>query len=268
MQPGQPCDIPSRLFQEGGSGGMKKQSWYLVGLAVALVATSAFLYLAHYAIFRDAHHIYIYLMGDLAFLSIEVLVVTVIVDRLLSGRDKRMTLEKLNMVIGAFFSEVGTELLRRLCEADPDSEGKRGDLDVDGTWSDREFRAMRAEFESEEFKVDSRQVNLYSLRDLLVRNRDFLVRLLENPLLLEHAIFTDLLWAVFHLTEELESRASLDSLKPGDMDHLAGDMSRAYGLLAREWLDYMVHLRANYPYLYSLAMRLNPFDPDARAEIA
>lgn len=127
---------------------------------------------------------------------------------------------------------------------------------------------MKAEFEGKQFKVDSRSVNLYSLRDILVRNRDFLVRLLENPLLLEHAIFTDLLWAVFHLTEELESRRSLEGLPPADMDHLAGDMGRAYGLLAQEWLDYMMHLKANYPYLFSLAMRLNPFDPDARAEFA
>ncbi len=247
---------------------MKKQSWYLVALGIALVTTSAVLYLIHYAIFRDAHHIFIYLLGDIAFLPIEVLVVTLIVDRLLNERDKKATLEKLNMVIGAFFSEVGTELLRRLCEADPASDEKRERLVVDGSWPEKEFREMKAEFEGKQFKVDSRSVNLYSLRDILVRNRDFLVRLLENPLLLEHAIFTDLLWAVFHLTEELESRRSLEGLPLADMDHLAGDMGRAYGFLAREWLDYMMHLKANYPYLFSLAMRLNPFDPDARVEFA
>jgi len=245
---------------------MKKQRWYLI-VALALIAASAALYLIHYAIFRDAHHIYIYLLGDLAFLPLEVLVVTVIVDRLLSERDKRMALEKLNMVIGAFYSEVGAELLRSLSAADPDSGEKQQALKVDAGWTDKEYRAMEERFTSEDFKAESRAANLYGLRDLLIRHRDFMVRLLENPLLLEHATFTDLLWAVFHLTEELESRHSLDGLPSADLDHLSGDMGRAYGRVASEWLDYMRHLRANYPYLFSLAMRLNPFDPEARVEL-
>jgi hypothetical protein len=29
----------------------------------------------------------------------------------------------------------------------------------------------------------------------------------------------------------------------------------------------MEHLKEQYPYLFSLAMRTNPFDPEARAEI-
>jgi hypothetical protein len=50
----------------------------------------------------------------------------------------------------------------------------------------------------------------------LLEERDFLLRLLENPTLLEHESFTDLLRAVFH-----------------------------------------------HPYLFSLAMRTNPFDRQA-----
>ena len=44
-------------------------------------------------------------------------------------------------------------------------------------------------------------------------------------------------------------------------------MKRAYVLLIREWLDYMSHLRTDYPYLYSLAVRTNPFDPEASPEV-
>jgi voltage-gated potassium channel len=86
-------------------------------------------------------------------------------------------------------------------------------------------------------------------------------------MLLEHETFTDLLWAVFHLTEELASRPALTALPDPDLDHLSGDMGRAYGLLASQWLDYMRHLESAYPYLFSLAVRLNPFDPDAEAVI-
>jgi hypothetical protein len=38
-----------------------------------------------------------------------------------------------------------------------------------------------------------------------------------------------------------------------------------YGLLVIEWLKYMQHLKQQYPYLFSLAMRTNPFDANASA---
>jgi voltage-gated potassium channel len=34
-------------------------------------------------------------------------------------------------------------------------------------------------------------------------------------------------------------------------------------LLVNEWVDYMRHLKNHYPFLFSLAMRTNPFDQTA-----
>ena len=48
--------------------------------------------------------------------------------------------------------------------------------------------------------------NLDELKLFLISKRNFLLMLLENPNLLEHDAFTDLLRAVFHLTEELGFR--------------------------------------------------------------
>ena len=93
------------------------------------------------------------------------------------------------------------------------------------------------------------------------------MRLLENPNLLEHDTFTDALWAVFHLTEELTQRTDLHLLTVSDRKHLAGDAQRGYVLLIKEWLAYMAHLKNRYPYLFSLALRTNPFDPFATPEI-
>jgi len=36
----------------------------------------------------------------------------------------------------------------------------------------------------------------------------------------------------------------------------------------REWLAYVQHLKKNYPYMYSLSVRLNPFNPEASPVIA
>ena len=69
---------------------MKKILNWQVFLGISLVALSAVFYLVHYAIFRDSHHIFIYLLGDIAFVPIEVLLVTLIIHRLLSAREKRL----------------------------------------------------------------------------------------------------------------------------------------------------------------------------------
>lgn len=115
--------------------------------------------------------------------------------------------------------------------------------------------------------MDSQNGNLAELRNFLVEKRDFLLRLLENPNLLEHESFTELLWAVSHLTEELIARADVSTLSNADYAHLSGDIKRAYLALIFEWLEYMRHLKDDYPYLFSFAVRMNPFDPNATPEI-
>ena len=105
------------------------------------------------------------------------------------------------------------------------------------------------------------------LKAFLVSNRNVLMRLLSNPNLLEHESFTDLLWALTHLTDELALRNHLTALGEKDKEHLAGDISRAYTGLMNQWLDYMKHLRTDYPYMFSLAIRHSPFDRDSKAEL-
>jgi hypothetical protein len=241
---------------------LKRLGWQAI-LAIVLIALSAALYWLHFAVFHDAHHIFIYLVGDIAFVPIEVLLVTLIIHRILATREKRARLEKLNMVIGAFFSEAGTHLLTLLSDADPALGDVRSDLVVDAGWTEEEYRRVRPLLEARKYTVDIGRIDLDNLRRFLADRRDFLLRLLENPTLLEHESFTDLLRAVFHLTEELASRKDLAGLPESDRGHLTGDVVRAYSRLVGEWLDYMRHLRDNYPYLFSLAMRTNPFDETA-----
>lgn len=238
---------------------MKRINW-LTLLGLALVVFSALLYLIHYAIFRDAHHIWIFMVGDIAFVPVEVLLVTVIIHRLLSDREKRARLEKLNMVIGAFFSAVGTKLLTYLSDVDPELEQIRQHLIVKDDWSEQEFSAVSQRLRKHDYSVDIDRVNLEELRSFLIEKKEILLRMLENPMLLEHESFTDLMRAVFHLSEELEARDYVTELPDRDSQHVANDIKRAYGLLVYEWLDYVKYLKGNYPYLFSLAMRINPFD--------
>ena len=236
-------------------------------LGLLLVLLSVFFYSLHYVVFRDAHHIFIYLVGDIAFVFIEVLLVTLIIHHLLSEREKRAMRKKLNMVIGAFFSEVETNLLKFFAGFDKNAEQISKHLIVGNEWSPEHFTQMQVVLSSHDYKIDSRAGDLKGIREFLIGKRGFLLGLLENPNLLEHEKFTELLWAVFHLAEELSHRTTIEGLPETDYYHLSGDIGRSQRLLVREWLSHMEHLKSDYPYLFSLAVRTNPFDPNASVEV-
>lgn len=241
---------------------MKKRS-NQIRLGIFLVVLSALTYYIHFLIFRDPHHIFIYLIGDIAFVFIEVLLVTIIIHQLLEEREKKNRLEKLNMVIGVFFSELGTDLLTYFSDLDPMLDNIRQHLIIKSTWTDKEFSAVSLHLKQHPHKVQPDKLNLNHLRAFLIGKRDFLLGLMENPNLMEHERFTELLRAVFHLAEELKFRGDFTQLPESDIAHIAGDIDRVYSTLVDEWLAYMQHLKDNFPYFFSLAMRTNPFDQKA-----
>jgi len=245
---------------------MKFLHWK-IQLGLALIGASAGLYGLNYLIFRDVNYMLRLFLAQLGFLPISVLLVTIILNQLLGLRAKAAKLAKLNMVIGAFFSEVGGPLLKTLTAYDrslPDFQLRVAHI---SHWTGPDFAGFSQSLAEGDFSIELKEGDLEALRDFLLKKRDFLLRLLENPNLLEHDSFASLLLAVFHLTEELTLRTDLPHLTISDRQHLAGDVQRGYVLLIKEWLAYMAHLQARYPYLFSLALRTNPFDPFATPEI-
>ncbi len=238
---------------------MRKRFSFIVYLSIGFVALSGLLYFVHYLIFRDVHHIFIYLLGDLAFLPLNVLLVVIIIERVLARRETQAKLEKLNMVVGAFFSEIGNRLLRDLLEHFDNRVEISSHLNVAANWTKRDFRKADKFAHQLRVEVDCRNIDLGALKAFLEEKRVFLLTLLENPSLLEHDRFTDLLWAVTHLDEELAVRSTLVDLPEKDLEHLAGDVKRLYDHLASEWLDYVQHLKLRYPFLFSLVLRTHPF---------
>ena len=245
---------------------MKRIHWKIL-FSIALIGISVLLHLLHYAIFRDSHHIFVYLLGDLAFLPISVLLVTLVIEHLIRKQEKNSMFKKLNMVIGAFFSEAGTELLKMFWQFDINPAYMEEHLVFSKDWKQGDYYQIKKKFSGHKPQIDISKGNIAHLKTFLTAKREFFLRLLENPNLLEHETFTSLLWGVFHLTEELSARHDLKNLPEADYEHLAGDIKRAYNLLIVEWVIYMRHLHNNYPYLFSLAVRTNPFDIKASAII-
>jgi voltage-gated potassium channel len=187
------------------------------------------------------------------------------IEYLIVKRERSDRLEKLNMIVGVFYSQIGTKLLRKFSTADPKINEISSALVVSNNWSDNDFTGAFDKLTNHSYHLDSREVSLGELQEFLMQHQGLMLTLLENPQIFEHDRFTDLLHAVFHLTEELNARERLTDLPVTDYAHLSVDLTRVYSKLVIEWLAYMQHLKKKFPYLFSLSMRTNPFDSRASA---
>lgn len=228
-------------------------------MVMSLFSLSLVLYGLDYVLLGgNGKELAIWFLGNLAFLPIYVLIVTLMIERVIKERERQAVMRKLNMVIGVFFSEVGNRLLKELSAFVVSCDQLKRHLLIDGTWKEQQYIAALSYLRSNDVVIESGQCEKLGLKKFLVEKRSFLVSLLENQNLLEHEEFTDLLWAVFHLVEELEARDTFEAMPQSDIDHINGDIKRVFGHLSREWVMYMKHLKQDYPYLFSLAVRLNP----------
>jgi voltage-gated potassium channel len=194
-------------------------------------------------------------------------IITNVTQMLIQRGHNRLRAQRLNMIIGVFFTEVGNQLLRIFTQYDPQINEIRKDCLITQDCSETDFAHLKRRLQRHECNIEPKSMDLKTLSEFLMQKGDLLLRQIENPDLIEHESFTDLLWAVVHLRDELMSRESLLNLPKADREHLANDAKRAYGALVRRWVDYLQHLKRSYPYLFSLALRTNPFSEKPTAVI-
>lgn len=245
----------------------KKNEFIKIG--ILLVGLSAALHGVHFAIFRDFHHLMIYLLGDIAFIPLEVFLVTLVIDRLLEGRERANLMEKLSMLIGLFYQELGQDMLRVCAAADDQIEALQKQCHVTAQWEEIDYSRLEKILNEFHYKLNLERVDLDKLYAMLHGKKELMVSLIANPSLLEHDTFSELLMSVSHMHEELALRKTLNAEDASrkDNEHLRMDLERAYGHLAKEWLHYMKHLKVRYPYLFATAMINNPFEKRSKTQI-
>src|SRR4030042_5894951 len=141
---------------------MKGFRFYLT-VGLICMAASALLYFTHFLIYRDTHHIFIYLLGDIAYLPLEVFLVVIVIERVLSRREKQSMLHKLNMAIGAFFSEIGNYLLADLIKYFDNREEISRNLNVRADWMAKDFKWADAFAYNLKIDLDITQLHLDEL---------------------------------------------------------------------------------------------------------
>ena len=153
---------------------MLRRFSFALYLAAAFLILSGIAYFVHYLIFRDIRHIFIYMIGDLAFLPVEVLLVVIILERVLAHREKQAKLKKLNMVVGTFFIEVGNYLFADLLKHFDNQLDISRHLNINENWTKKEFRKAVKFARHLEIDLDCRKMDLGQIKSFLGRTRDFI----------------------------------------------------------------------------------------------
>lgn len=238
---------------------MSKQKKEFLIIGIGLIGLSLFLHYVHYLIFQDLHHTLIFLFADIAFIPMEVFFTTLVIDKLLEKREKEHLKDKLSMLIGVFFSELGIDILNTFVHADNNTELIAKEAIVTKEWNKNDFKNLEKVGNEYEYKVDIKKIDLIALEKKLNAQKDLVINLITNPMLIEHEEFSDMLMSILHLREELSSRCSHE-LEVYEIQHLEKDINVAYKYLVFEWVQYMKQLKSNYPQLFLKALITNPFD--------
>ena len=237
-----------------------------IRISIELIATSIFLYILYYFLSRDILIIENTFIASLAYSPIQVLFVTFFINQILKNREKRIAIKKLHIIIGVFFHEVGIELLKQFNKIDPHTCKRLPFLDINNDWKSKDFNNLIDVIQSREFKIKMTSDKLFEFLGFFEGNKNYFLGLLENPNLIEHELFTDMLWGMFHFYEELKFRKNLIHLPAHDIKHLEADAQRVYKALLIEWINYLKHLKEVYPFLYSFTIRTNPFKAEFKNE--
>ena len=236
----------------------------LIGLGLILL--SILLHFIHVLIFKDVHHTMIFWIADIAFIPMEVFFTTLLLENLLEKREKAHHKEKLNMLVGVFYTEIGTQLLSTFVAADEKVVVcKKLQITDPLVWDEAYYKKLKQYNREYDYTLDIDKIDFNGLKKLFDENKNLLITLATNESLHDHETFTKLLMLLLHLKEELDMRTVFD-LNPHEKDHLENDIAKVYQYLTKEWCIYMNYLNQEYPGLFKTAVMLSPFTNQVNAK--
>jgi hypothetical protein len=247
---------------------MKNKS--IIKTGVLLIGLSVILHYIHFQIFKDLHHIMIFLLADIAFIPLEVFFVSVVLDKMIEKRERANLIEKLNMLVGLFYSQLGLKIFKQFVIADESMNKLVSNCKIGANSKIEDFDETEKFLKKHEHAINIEKIDFVKLQEGLNNSKDLLVSLIANPSLLEHESFSELLMSIFHLQEEFAMRdidSDQNKMARHDVDHLTVDCIRAYKNISLQWLKYIQHLKVHYPYLFVTALIKNPYDFRSSAEI-
>ena len=158
----------------------KRLSWKLK-FSILMVLLIIIIYGSNYLVLGDAEHIISYVWTHLGFIPVDILLVAFLLDEIIERKEKEAMLEKLDMLMSTFFSEVGNELINQLSTVNK-YKASTENLKSIKNWEDKDYenklnelKSSTVDFSAIDMGLEDREEFLENLRTLLVDKREFIV---------------------------------------------------------------------------------------------
>jgi hypothetical protein len=218
-------------------------------IVAILIIISAVIYGIQILLFHDPRTTGFYILQDLAFMPVTIAIATLVVGQLMNESEKKQRIEKTKMLTSSFFVELGAPLMKVLIRGADDPKSLIRAVTCKELMEERRLAADKC---SIDFSLTEDIYN--DAHDLILASRTETLVIASNPSVLEHECFTDLLWSVFHLTDEFSLHGAYENLTSYDIAHLEDDFANVLRLLVVNGAGNAEYLRDTYPNFYANAM--------------
>lgn len=229
-------------------------------LSTGLLIISMIIYAIHYIIFGHAEDTISGIILSLGYVPLGMIYEILILDKILEAREKIKSTNKINMLMGSFYHEIGNRILNLIVEGDRSIKEVQVYTQVSLLWEADQFQTLSEVLTSYKCDLDIDNINLDEINNMLDLESKFLLSLITNPMLDEYEDFGNMIMSLLHLRDELQSRFYNKMLMDYEKIHIRNDICRVYRHLLLQWVDYMKHLKDVYPELYVKALINSPFD--------
>ncbi|MPQ43342.1 hypothetical protein [Clostridium tarantellae] len=237
-----------------------------VVIILALISIGLFLYYIHYLIFSNLYGTVSSIFFAVAFTPVQIILNILVIDKTVDQKEKIQHDKKINILVGTFFSEFGTDFLTDLVKGDDNIQKILPDNMVSKCLREECFENLKQLASSYEYVLNIEKINLVEIKEKLYNKNEFLIDLMTNAEVKEDQSFTDLLISLIHLNDEIKARYNDGKLEKYEIIHILYDMRIVYKKLTIEWINYMIKLKGTYKQLFVRAMITSPFDNRSKKE--
>ena len=116
----------------------KSQVNWKIKFAIVMFILAVIIFLARFLIFGDGEEIIAYLWKHIGFIPIDILIVALVLEEIMGRKEHEAILEKIDMLMGTFFSEIGNDLINELSKVNQ-NKAKTEDLKAIRSWDEKDY---------------------------------------------------------------------------------------------------------------------------------
>ena len=117
---------------------MESHNKWKIKFSIIMVIAIIVIYGSNILILKDPEHVISYIWTHFGFIPVDILIVAFLLDEIISKKEKETMMEKLDMIMSTFFSEIGNDLIGQLSSVNQHKADTQY-LESIKTWSDKDY---------------------------------------------------------------------------------------------------------------------------------